>query len=241
MIDWNARAKQPLVPGTVEDAFLAAPSITTPMALFSIDGAKREFLPYAAKIEEMVRQSKAHEVKDDVTNTQAVAMTGQVKKLLKEIETARKAIIEKPDSFVRSVNGFVKSFTDQIKSIEDDLKRKSAEYTYQLELERRKREREAQEEARKLQERINAEAKAAHVEAPVITMPVMPPPPKVTRTEYGSQHIRLDWVFEVEKPELVPREYLCVDERKIKDAVKAGVRNISGVKIYEKPTAITRL
>ena len=40
------------------------------------------------------------------------------------------------------------------------------------------------------------------------------------------------WVFSVEDPAQVPREYLCPDEKAIRAAVAAGVREIAGVAIY---------
>lgn len=42
------------------------------------------------------------------------------------------------------------------------------------------------------------------------------------------------WVFEVEDINLVPREYLVVDEIRIRKNVIAGVRDIPGVRIYQK-------
>jgi exonuclease VII large subunit len=42
------------------------------------------------------------------------------------------------------------------------------------------------------------------------------------------------WVWELENEALVPREYLTLDEKKIDEAVKQGIRNIPGVKVLEK-------
>lgn len=41
------------------------------------------------------------------------------------------------------------------------------------------------------------------------------------------------WVFEVTDPSGVPREFLQVDEKKIREAVAAGTRAISGIRIYQ--------
>lgn len=41
------------------------------------------------------------------------------------------------------------------------------------------------------------------------------------------------WVFDVVDANAVPREYLVVDEKKIRAAVRAGAREIPGVKIYQ--------
>lgn len=42
------------------------------------------------------------------------------------------------------------------------------------------------------------------------------------------------WVWELEHEALVPREYLTLDEKKIDESVKQGIRNIPGIKILEK-------
>jgi hypothetical protein len=41
------------------------------------------------------------------------------------------------------------------------------------------------------------------------------------------------WVFDVQDAAMIPREYLQVDEKKIREAVAAGTRNIPGVRIYQ--------
>jgi hypothetical protein len=42
------------------------------------------------------------------------------------------------------------------------------------------------------------------------------------------------WVWELEDETLVPREYLTLNEKKIEESVKQGIRNIPGIKILEK-------
>ncbi len=49
------------------------------------------------------------------------------------------------------------------------------------------------------------------------------------------------WVWELENETLVPREYLCLDTKKIDEAIKQGVRNIPGLKIFEKEEISMRI
>lgn len=56
---------------------------------------------------------------------------------------------------------------------------------------------------------------------------------KGIRTDSGSNTERTRWTYTIVKPELVPREYLCPDEKAIRAAVAAGVRSIPGVAIEE--------
>ena len=54
------------------------------------------------------------------------------------------------------------------------------------------------------------------------------------KVEDGSLSKKQTWHFEIEKEDIVPREFLSIDEKKIQLAIKNGVRNIEGVRIYEK-------
>lgn len=106
--------------------------------------------------------------------------------------------------------------------------------------------REKQEAARREQERLarlaakrqerqaaKAEARGEEAPAPSIPLPSVAAPAKTTRTAEGSVTMRSVWKFEVTDPEAVPREYLIVNERAIGAVVKAGVRQIPGVRIFE--------
>ena len=99
----------------------------------------------------------------------------------------------------------------------------------------------SREEAEKLQEKLNAEAKEKNIEAPQVAAPVMPEPEKVARSETGSAaYSRKDWTFEVQDAAQVPREYCEVSAKLIRNAVKAGIREIPGVRIYKENKTVLR-
>ncbi|MFZ4440571.1 MAG: hypothetical protein ACOYOS_19305 [Syntrophales bacterium] len=92
----------------------------------------------------------------------------------------------------------------------------------------------AEEERQTALKLAEEEAAKIAVVAPVVTVPVVQDTPKVTRTENGSSsYTKNPWVFEVTDAAAVPREYTTVDEKKIRDAVKMGVRAIDGVRIFQ--------
>lgn len=231
-----------------------------------MDTIKSRFLP---RVQEMEDAAKAIQITDEATFSMAIAMGGQTKDLSKSLEKARKAIIEEPDTFVRSVNKAVKTFKDKLDAIEITIKGKINAHQIKLEAERREAERKAQEEARKLAEeqerarkaqeaerlRIIAEqeaaAKAANVHpppppppveevAPVVVVPVIPRK-NVQRADTGaSVHLRKEWTHELEDISKVPLEYLLLNEQKVRQAIKLGIRNIPGVKIFENETTVLR-
>ena len=79
-----------------------------------------------------------------------------------------------------------------------------------------------------------------------ITPPLIQPTPVVeqettVRTDDGgAAHIRMVWVHEVVDLSKVPRRYLELDERAVKADIKAGIREIEGLKIYEEPKSVFR-
>lgn len=69
--------------------------------------------------------------------------------------------------------------------------------------------------------------------APLAEVPP-PPPPTTVRSTLGAATIRKTWAFEVEDERLIPRAYLQVNETAIRCAVNSGVREIPGIRIFER-------
>lgn len=82
-----------------------------------------------------------------------------------------------------------------------------------------------------IQEKIE-QLKAEPVVAPVTHVPA-----------FGSKAVKgvtKRWTFEVTDPTLVPREYLVVDEGKIRTAMNAGTRDIPGVRFFQTESLTSR-
>ncbi len=65
-----------------------------------------------------------------------------------------------------------------------------------------------------------------------VVAPATPPPTRAGTL--GAATTRKVWAFEVVDPARVPRAYLCVDTTAILAAVRAGVREIEGVRIFQR-------
>lgn len=213
------------------------PAVVNP---FDLSAVKTGLARYDEEIDRMVSQAAALQVAGEEDNNVAVMMAGTAKKLNRKLEEVRKEYVKAPNEYVKSVNALAKAYQDRLTVIESGLKKKISAYQVKVELERRKQE-EADRKAREeLQAKVNAEAAALNVEAPVIAPAVAPELPKVTRTEAGTASQRKEWRFEVIDETQVPREYLMVDHAKIRQAVKAGVREIPGVNIFEESITVIR-
>jgi DNA repair exonuclease SbcCD ATPase subunit len=165
-----------------------------------------------------------------------------IKGLLKGIEDARTRITKPLNDALRQVNQQAKDASAPLEAAETQIKRSVLAYSAELERLRRDEQRRADEEARREREKLEAQAakaaasgkvekaaqleqRAATVVAPVINMEA----PKVTGIS-----TREVWKFEVMNAAIVPREYLIVDETKVRKVVSAlkGDTNIPGVRVY---------
>jgi hypothetical protein len=252
------------VNGTAEEA----PGVvqTTPAGIGINDSnhaclvLKKMYLP---EIERMKAQAFAHIVEDEQTHNEAITMAGQARKLTTAIEKKRKEIIEAPGEFVKTVNNFVKVFRDSLDEIEQKLKAGLQAHITKVQMEQRVSQELARIEAAKIQQQLNARAAALNaqreaearkaaqngepavpmepeVTAPVVVAPVVPVQ-KVFRSETGSSvHLRKDWVWEVLDISLIHAKYLMVDKVSVNQAVKSGIREIPGIRIYETESAIIK-
>jgi hypothetical protein len=147
-------------------------------------------------------------VDSEESNAIAVELGTRAKKLNKTLEVEKKRIIDQPNDFIKAVRNFCKSFQDQLIRVEQTIKQKIT--TYQTKREK-------------------------------IETPVMPELSNVTRTDSGSSYMRKKWIAEVIDEDLVPMEYKTKpipDLPKINKAVKAGIREIAGVRIYQETKTV---
>ncbi len=236
-IDFSAALKPqpqpaaPLEPEVLDSRF---PAIV-PMSL-----VRGSLAAHEARINRMLEEANAWEIKDDVSLGRAVEMAAEAKNLNKEIEAARTGFVKPALDYQRGVTNLSKGYQDRLSTAEFELKRKITGYQTKVELERLKQQEAARKAAEELQKKIDKEAKAAGVEAPQVMAPVIAPAPTMTRTEKGSLSFREVWKFEVVEPAKVPRVYLEISDTLIRNAVKAGVRAIPGIRIWSEKVAALR-
>jgi hypothetical protein len=62
-------------------------------------------------------------------------------------------------------------------------------------------------------------------------------------TQIDSQRVsgaRRTWTFEIEDASKVPAQFLIVNEKAIREAVRSGAREIPGIKIYQEVSVVAR-
>ena len=206
----------------------------------SIEQVRAALEIYQPQVAALQARAEALAVDSDAGNRAAVELASQAKKVARAIEDLRKRFVAAPNEYVKAVNNLAKGLADPFARIEAGLKSKIGAWASKVELERRKNEEAARRAAAEVQASLDAEAKKAGVASVQVDAPVIPKSDTITRTEAGSAHQQKVWAFRVVDPGQVPREYLVVDERKLREAVKAGLRNIPGVEVFEESRTVIR-
>lgn len=206
-----------------------------------IQPIQKDLEQYKPQLAELEKQANELKVIDMETFQVSVDGAATAKGLVKAIDGKKAEQTGPYREFINKVNNAAKFFTDPFKKIAETFSRKGGDYQYQLQLAEAKQRKIIEEESRKLQERLNKQAAKDNIPAPKVIDVVPPKPETVIHTQGGhSQHLRKQWVGEIEDPEKVPKEYCIPDQRLINQAVRMGVRSIEGVKIYEKVSAVHR-
>jgi predicted lipoprotein len=188
-----------------------------------------------AAIDDMLEVAEVLEIANANGYAQAVTLISSAKKIAKRIDSSKKPILEVPKAIVATVNNFARVYTDRLAAVEKTLKAKML--AYQQEQARRRAEAEAKAQAQA--DALMQQAREQGMEGVAVIAPVTPAPATTVRTEAGSAYVRKEVDFEVEDLEKVPREYLMLDEKKVRAAVKAGV-TIPGIKTITKDVLVTR-
>lgn len=183
-----------------------------------------------------------------VATRMLVSATGAKRKL----EEQRIFLVKPLNDHVKDINTLFKEWIKPLDNADSILRRKLLEFSQE-----QRRVYEKAEAERLEQERLAAEALAAESDNILLDendnailegddfpdAEYVPPPPAPKTVQYtagGSTGVRKTWVFEVVDETLVPSNYLMVDEGAISLAVREGVREIPGVRIYQQESLSVR-
>jgi hypothetical protein len=213
-----------------------------PVSKLDVKLAKKDLSVYDKKIESLKKQMDSFDVDSDESVVKCTEMVAMGASLLKTMDAKRKETIKEADTFVRSVNRFVKIYRDKIEAIVRAGKKKIGAYQYEKEMKRRENERKAQQEADNIQEEMNRRAKAAGVDPIELPPMVAERNTGPVRSQSGTASTTMVWTWDAEDNamDVCPRDYLTLDEKAIDQAIKAGIRKIPGIRIFERPKVIIR-
>ncbi len=185
-------------------------------------------------INDLVSQSDACIVWDDESLASASDLGKYISEALKSAEAERTKITGPINQGLRLLNDRFRQFTDpltaSLNKVSSAIRKYNAEEKERLAAEAAA--------ARKAIEIKEAETNLSKPEdfvepppAPLVKAPVMR-----ARGSFSSTSVTENWVGELEDIEKVPPEFVTkvLNQKAVNEAVKKGVREIAGVKIYDK-------
>jgi len=192
---------------------------------------------------------------------------GQVKPLLADAERAHK--LEKAPYFAcgKAVDAFFLRRIDRLNLAVSRVLALADDYTRRKKVEQRAREQAAKAAALAEQRRLEAEARRLETEAKkkaptdrsganelmaqakqqealaetAAEIAARPPQPVHIKGDYGATaYLQERWHYEVTDPAKIPLAYLMPDDQSIREAIKNGVRDIPGLRIFSNDRFINR-
>lgn len=176
-------------------------------------------------------------------------LLAQIKAVAKRSEEARKVLVKPLNDHVAMINAQFKAVTGPLDLAERTVKSRMVRYT--AEVERAARE-EAQRLHREAQERALAEAveldaagkttaadAALSLAADTKTAPA-PRAAAMTTAAGNMASVRKTWEFEVVDFGALDDRYKVVNDVALREAVRAGVREIAGCRIYQRDSVVIR-
>lgn len=166
----------------------------------------------------------------------AGAFLVRIKAERRKIEDRRRFFVDPLNAQVKRINELFRKIAEPLDRADSVVRAKVMEYRKrQQEIARAEQER-LDREAARAQERVDKKAARIGIAAPQVVVPVVPVlPPTV-----AGATVRRVWTFRVVDASKLPREYLVVDAVAIREAVRAGVRQIPGVEIFQDETLAVR-
>lgn len=177
------------------------------------DTIKRKTKPVSLMVS---RSEKLLSIKSDKDMIVATEFLVQVKTEIDLLEEERQSYTKPINESLKKLNSRFKELTEPLKNAEKTVKEAILSY-------RAEREKQRMIEQAKLQKK-NGNSNLALVDSL----------PNIIESKSGETKISKRWTFEIVDEKKVPKEYLTVDTDKVKDAINQGVREIAGIKIYQK-------
>lgn len=201
----------------------------------SIKAAMMRFDGFVHRCHVLVNTIQGLDVKDEPTRLLATELGAGASKLVKVVNAERDQIIGPANEFVKSVRGIAVSLTEPLGQAKEIAAQKINIFNQILQVEQAKRAKEAAEKAVADQAFMDAMAEKAGVAPVVLETPKVQVAKTKARTAAGTSYQHKEWKWYLDDIAKVPDEYkkTILDETKIKEAVKAGVREIPGISIRE--------
>ena len=170
----------------------------------------------------VVRKAEALTIKLSADETAAYDILKAIKERVGFIEKKRKEITQPLNASLKAANALFKELSSPLKEADSIIRDKILAF-------RRRRE----EQAAKKQERLEAKAEEAEEEGDEERAEELTEKAESVTPKVGESVVAKRWTYKVVNITQVPRQYLILDSPTIREAIRAGVRDIPGIEIYQ--------
>lgn len=127
--------------------------------ILSLEVVKPSFQQFLAVVDDRIRQAREIKVVDEESQLMAVALVGEAKRIIKEIDATKKGSksYKVAKTFLDNLNSFARSLTEKFDMVVAAADPKVKAYMAKVELERKKQAEAARIAAKELQDKIDAE------------------------------------------------------------------------------------
>lgn len=165
----------------------------------------------------MTQQAESIQVATTEQEEQAYTTLTQIKQTIKTIEDKRKEIVDPLNASLKATNAMFKKLSEPFVAADRIIRDKVMDF-------RQLQEEKAQKELERRQKIQEAHAVKGHE-----THEIAVPEVKVSQQTVTAKR----WTFEVVNVNKVPKEYLVLDSAAVNKAIRNGVREIDGLKIFQ--------
>lgn len=178
---------------------------------------------------QLLGQAELFEVASQKDAGAASRMLVELSAAMKEVEARRKFFTGPLREHIKRIEALFKPVLERLERADTLLRKKLL--AYQQEAARRRDE----ERAKLLSEAVEARKEGDEDTALMLASKAseLDGPQRTTHVETGSVQVRKVWTFELEDFSKVPMEYLSLDESKVRAAIRSGVREIPGLRIFQ--------
>jgi hypothetical protein len=174
----------------------------------------------------------------------------EIKAIHKAVDEHRTSMKRPVDQIAAEIQNYHRAPLEFCDEAETLVERMMATWLREQETERKRLQAIADQQADAERQRLQklaerAAGKGDHMKAERLeTQAATVVPPRIVSAapKVAGQSVRATYKFEIENPALLPREYLCADEKKIRayvNAMRAEAR-IPGVRIYQDTSIVSR-
>lgn len=152
--------------------------------------------------------------------------------LLSQIADCKRRISSIKDAIKRPIRAGLTALDAMFGTIESPLKAADERLRQSFAAYQAKKREAALKEAARLQKQMERKAEKTGAAIPVEIKPIIQK--TVAGEGGGAATMREDWAWDVADEAKIPRQFLAIDRAAITKAVRAGVREIPGIKIYKR-------